>query len=137
MTLIQDNMMMVIVAMIVRALQGFTRTISAIPCRSLIVILEPEQIVKYMGYLEAALTLGDGIGPIIGSFLYKTFGFVYLFMILGFFHFIYIPLMALVMPKDIDSENEEIKSLVKNSDISSIESEISMCKLLSNKLVIL
>ena len=123
--------------MIVRALQGFTRTISAIPCRSLVVILEPEQIVKYMGYLEAALTLGDGIGPIIGSFLYKTFGFVYLFMILGFFHFIYIPLMVLAMPKNIDSQEQEATILVKNNNINSTDSGISIYKLLSNRLIIL
>ena len=97
----------------------------------------PYILCSFFGYHDVAVSIGDSLGPVVGSILYKFFGFIYMFMILGGFHFIYIPLMALVMPKDIDSENEEVKSLVKNSDISSTKSEISMCKLLSNKLVIL
>ena len=117
---------MVIVAIILRSLQGFTRTISAVPCRSLLIILEPDQKIKYMGYLEAALTFGDGLGPVIGSFLYKLIGFVYLFMILGLFHFIYVPLMAFAMPKNIDLENEDVKSVASTSDVNLAEPEISM-----------
>ena len=130
-------MIMVITAMILRSLQGFTRTISAIPCRSLIVILEPEQRIKHLGYLDAALTIGDGLGPIVGSVLYKFFGFVYLFIILGCFHFIYVPLMILAMPENIDSDSEDTNALVKSNNISSTDSEISIYKLLSNRLIIL
>ena len=123
--------------MILRSLQGFIRTISVIPCKSLIVILEPGQTIKYLGYFDVATTLGNGLGPIIGSVLYKLFGFVYLFMILGCSSFIFIPLMILAMPKNIDSDSEDTKQFVKRKDISSTGSEISIYKLLSNRLIIL
>ena len=128
---------MVITAMILRSLQGVTRTISAIPCRSLIVILEPEQRIKHLGYLDAALTIGDGLGPIVGSVLYEFFGFEYLFIILGCFHFIYLPLMILAMPKNIDSESQDTKQLVKGNNINSTGPEISIFQLLSKRLIIL
>ena len=130
-------MIMVITAMILRSLQGFIRTLSTIPCLSLIVILEPEQRIKYLGYHDAALMIGDGLGPIVGSILYKLFGFVYLFIILGCFHFIYVPLMILAMPKNIDSDSEDAKNLIKSDGALSTDSEISIYKLLSDRLIIL
>ena len=128
---------MVIVAIILRSLQGFARTISAIPCLSLIVMLEPEKRTKYIGYHDVAVNIGDSLGPVVGSILYKLFGFIYMFMILGGFHFIYIPLMVLAMPKNIDSQEQEATSLVKNNNKNSTDSEISIYKLLSNRLIIL
>ena len=135
--MIQNNMIMVITAMTLRSLQGFIRTLSTIPCLSLIFILEPEQRIKFLGYHDAALMIGDGLGPIVGSILYKLFGFIYLFIILGCFHFTYVPLMMLAMPKNIDSDSEDAKNLIKSDSALSTDSEISIYKLLSDRLIIL
>ena len=57
-TLIQSNTVMVIVALALRVSMGFTRSFSAITGRSLLVILEADQKIRKMGFLEAALTIG-------------------------------------------------------------------------------
>ena len=100
-------------------------------------MLEHEQRTKFIGYHNAALTIGSGLRPVIGSVLYKFYGFVYMFMILGCFHFIYVPLMMLEMSKNIDLETEDTKDLIKSNSINSAGSEISIYKLLSNRLIIL
>ena len=136
-TLIESNTILVIVSMILRALQGFTRVISAIPSRSLLAILEPDEKMKYMGFLEGALTVGDGLGPILGSVLYELVGFIYMFMIMGLFHFIYIPFMMLAMPRNIDYDGQDTVSLARDNEVIPGESKISVFKLLSNRLIIL
>ena len=135
-TWIEDNTMMVMVAMILRSSQGFTRTLTSIPCRSRLAILEPSDKVRYMGYIDAANAIGEGMGPIIGSVLYNLVGFVYMFVILGCFHFIYIPLMIYFMPNNIDSD-QEVANLIKSSHIASESSDVSIFKLITNRLIIL
>ena len=134
-TLIKDNTIMVTVAMILRASQGFTRALTLIPCRSLLAIIEPRDKIRYMGLLEAASAVGEGMGPIIGSFLYKLVGFVFMFVILGCFHFIYIPLMMYFMPNNIDSD-QEATTLIKSNTAVSEDSKISFFKLITNRLII-
>ena len=82
-----------------------------------------------MGLIDAAITIGDGLGPIIGSVLYQLVGFVYMFIIIGCIIFVFFPLMVLVMPQNIDSDDER-KSLVTNRESASTDSEISICKLI-------
>ena len=89
----------------------------------------------YLGLMEGAMSIGIGLGPILGSVLYELVGFVYLFVIIGAFHFAYIPVMMLVKPPDIDSDDQSAQSLVKNQSSLQQEQEISMSKLLSNRLV--
>ena len=94
---------------------------------SLLNILEPEDRLKYMGYNEVLHKVGIGLGPVLGSILYELVGFIYMFMIFGLYHLIYIPLAACAMPKDIDSEVEENKILIQNMENSSQpDSEITL-----------
>ena len=134
-TFIKDNTVMVIVAMVLRAIQGFSRQLTSVICSSLLIILEPEQRIRYMGFNDAAKSIGDCLGPIIGSVLYELVGFLYLFIILGCFHFIYIPLLILYMSKNIDSE--ETTNLLNSNEEVSTESEIGFCKLISYRLIFL
>lgn len=93
-----------------------------------------------MGFIEALTRIGIGIGPVIGSVLYKYFGFIHLFLIYGLTHIIYIPLMILVSPDNIDSDSTDTKSLVKDKDQESstqVNSDISLFKILSNPLTII
>ena len=136
-TLIKSNTVMIIVTMILRAAKGFSRTLAAIPLAVLVTKLESEQKIKYMGYLEAVYSIGDALGPIIGSILYKLVGFVCMFMIMGWFHFLYVPLMMLYMPDNIDYESEDMNNLVNSNQESSAGSRFSLYKLISNRLIIL
>ena len=93
-----------------------------------------------MGFIEALTKIGIGIGPVVGSFLYKYFGFINLFLIYGLSHVIYIPLMMLTSPDNIDSDNKDTQSLVEeNNKDSSIQanSEITVFKILSSPLTII
>ena len=65
----------------------------------------------YLGLMEGAMSIGIGLGPILGSVLYELVGFVYLFVIIGAFHFAYIPVMMLVKPPDIDSDDQSAQIL--------------------------
>ena len=110
--------------------------VSAIPSRSILTILEPDQKIKYMGLLDAIITIGDGLGPIIGSVLYQLVGFVYMFLIIGILILIFFPLMMLTMPHNIDS-NKETEILVSSRENISSNSEISIFRLFNNKMIFL
>ena len=129
---------MIIAILILRGIQGFTRMFSGVSCRSLLAILQPDEEILYMGYYEAAMNIGTGIGPVLGALLYELLGFRYIFMILGWYHLIYVPLMILFIPSDIDSDQDDMKSLVldRRSDLQA-EPKISISRLYCNKLVLL
>ena len=110
--------------------------VSAIPSRSILTILEPGQKIKYMGLLDAIITIGDGLGPIIGSVLYQLVGFVYMFLIIGILILIYFPLMVLTMSHNIDSDQETESIVISRENISS-DSKISIFRLFSNKMIFL
>ena len=110
-TYIEDNMIMIGTGIVLRAGQGFFRMWTAVPCWSIIAILQPEDNEMYLGLMEGAMSIGIGLGPILGSVLYELVGFVYLFVIIGAFHFAYIPVMMLVKPPDIDSDDQSAQIL--------------------------
>ena len=125
-----------------RSLQGFARTLLGVPSMSLIAILEPEERIRYVGYLEASINIGIGVGPVLGSLLFELVGFIYLFLIFGLLHLFYIPLMVLVMPENVDSDSPDTKSLVKDSENIQSEgtrtsSDISLMKILTNPSIII
>ena len=105
-TYIQSNYLMVAVAMAWRSIQGFGRMFTVVPWVSILAILQPEQRLKYMGLFEGAISIGCAVGPIVGSVLYQLLGFMYVFLIPGLAQLIYIPLMILVMPPNIDSSEK-------------------------------
>ena len=88
----------------------------------------PDEPLKYIGYIESGITIGIGLGPAIGSILYNFFGYFYMFLIASLFVFIYIPLIMIFKPSDID-KNDETTSL--NKQIKSqedIQQKISFSK---------
>ena len=84
------------------------------------------------------MNLGTCIGPVVGIVLYKLFGFVYMFVIIGLFHLIFLPLMFIFMPRDIDTDNEETAELIQTerSDIEQIP-KISIYTLIFDPLIFL
>ena len=75
-TLIESNTIMITVAMTLRAFQGCARVLTAVPCVSLLNIIEPAERLRYMGYIEAMHKIGIAFGPVLGSIMYKFVGFI-------------------------------------------------------------
>ena len=135
-TYIEDNTMMIIVTLFLRASQGFFRLLVQVPSLSIVAILHPDDRYKYIGIMESLMSFGSGSGPIIGAILYIIFGYFYMFIILGLSFFIYLPLMIIYHPTNIDDENEQESSLNQIHDSNSgTTSEISILKLLSYSLI--
>ena len=91
-----------------------------------------------MGLFEGAISIGCAVGPIVGSVLYQLLGFMYVFLIPGLAQLIYIPLMILVMPPNIDS-SEETEPFNTN-DVNSEEVEtlrLDCCTILTDAKILL
>ena len=117
---IQSNMMMVLAALSLRALQGFSRVLMQVPSFSMLFLLFPQEKLKYVGLMESALNIGTAIGPVIGSVLYNFVGYFYMFIIFGLSFVIYIPILLLLMPSDLNSDQEDSKSMLGNTQSRSI-----------------
>ena len=120
---IQSNMMMVLAALSLRALQGFSRVLMQVPSFSMLFLLFPQEKLKYVGLMESALNIGTAIGPVIGSVLYNFVGYFYMFIIFGLSFVIYIPILLLLMPSDLNSDQEDSKSMLGNTQSRSIETK--------------
>ena len=134
-TYIKDNTMMIIVTLFLRASQGFFRVFVQVPSFSIITIVHTDDRYKYLGIMESVMNFGSGIGPVIGSILYIFFGYFYMFIIMGLSFFIYLPLMIIFHPPNIDEDNEETTSLNNQGSSSDSNADISILHLLSNSLV--
>ena len=116
-------MMMVLAALSLRALQGFSRVLMQVPSFSMLFLLFPQEKLKYVGLMESALNIGTAIGPVIGSVLYNFVGYFYMFIIFGLSFVIYIPILLLLMPSDLNSDQEDSKSMLGNTQSRSIETK--------------
>ena len=105
-TYIKDNFMMVSVTIFLRSCRGFFRVFIQATSISFLVILHPEDKMAYVGYMESAMNIGSGIGPVIGSILYNLVGYLYMFLILGLAILVFVPLLKLSVPANIDNEDE-------------------------------
>ena len=120
---IQNNQIMVVVALFFRACQGCCRVLIQVPSFSMLFILYPNEKLKYTALMESAMNIGVAIGPVIGSALYSLVGYFWMFII----------------PSYLNADQEDLKSLVDNSNSNSFVtlSKISLLTLMSNCLVLL
>ena len=136
-TYIEDNMTMFAVAVLLRICHGIWRVFIQIPSISILVILYPEQQLKYVGYMESLLNIGSAIGPALGSVLYNLFGYLFMFLIMAFIILIFIPLFWIFKTPNIDRENEK-PILDQEEDSSNRQiSKISLLKLFMDPLICL
>ena len=136
-TYIENNLLMVAAIILFRWTQGISRVFIIPASWSILVILHPDEPLKYIGYIESGITIGIGLGPAIGSILYNFFGYFYMFLIASLFVFIYIPLIMIFKPSDID-KNDETTSL--NKQIKSqedIQQKISFSKVFWDRFIII
>ena len=60
-----------------------------------------------------------------------------MFMIMGWLHYLYVPLLMSFMPSDIDTDSEDTKNLVNSNDKTSTDSNFSVFKLVTDRLIML
>ena len=82
----------------------------------MIIILNPNEKVRFIGLIEGASGFGSIGGPILGSILYSFFGFLNMFLLVGFLHLIFIPLLKYKMPAHIDQNDDSILNLTEHQD---------------------
>ena len=138
-TYVQNDTLMILIAIVLRFCQGFFRSFIQIPAASILIIINHEQKVQYLGYYECMLNFGNSIGPIVGSILYSLVGYLYMFMIIGSLFVLFIPLLKITMPSGVD-DNQDTSDLIQNHQESSNENnfeEISYFKILSDPIIVL
>lgn len=82
----------------------------------------PEQLEKIIALMEATLGVGMMMGPVLGSFVYDTFGFEWTFLIFGLFMVPVALIVTFVLPKpsDIRLSNKSQQQLSCNIDSGSL-----------------
>ena len=76
---------------------------------TLLISLYPERVTDMIRYTEICITVGAGIGPFIGSLVFKYLdydGTMYLFGFLNIFAFF---LCWIFIPKELNKSNSSIK----------------------------
>ena len=104
---IENNSILIFVAIILRAGQGFFRMYVVVPSTIIFVILYPKERVRYVGYKEWAINIGWALGPVLGLVMYSFVGYVWTFVLIGTWNLIFIPLMIILAPEGIDSNDDE------------------------------
>ena len=111
---IKHDLVMILAGASCRIIQGFSQTLIMIPCLSMITIVHPNERIKYVGMVESTNAFGNMVGPCIGSISYSFFGFFYMFVFIGVLHIIFIPMIKLTKPHNIDQDNSEDLVLADN-----------------------
>ena len=133
---IEDNIKMIIVAMVLRAMQGCFKNFTSVARYTLIAILHPNEKIKYLQISESVFAFGISFGPVIGSVLYSLFGYFTMFLILGLVLILLIIILKLFMPSNInDIDNtERLNDDNVQSDVAS-EQKINYCSLISDHVI--
>ena len=108
-TYIENNTHLIIVAMILRAAQGWFKSFITVTGYSMIVILHPDEKIKYLSISEIISGFGYSFGPIFGAILYSLFGYFIMFLVLGLSLLVLILIIIAVMPPNIDSIGSSVK----------------------------
>ena len=127
---------MIAAAMFLRFLQGFFKNFVNVTFFSILVIIHPDEKIKYIGIYEGASNIGSGLGPVVGSILYFFFGYFTMFLLIGLGFFLFTLMIKLTMPPDIDDTDCEIQLNDCNSQSSTQpEMQISYCGLFSDHII--
>ena len=99
--------------------------------------LNPNKRLQYLGIIESINGFGNIISPFVGSVLYSFFGFLYMFLIIGLIHLLFIPLIKLTKHNEVEISNVNDDEVKEIEAISNSEPKLSYCKLFSEPSVIL
>ena len=98
-----------------------------IPAASILIILNYDRKMEYVGYYQWIISVGNSIGPLVGSILYSLVGYLFMFLIIGSLFLIFLPLIKLTMPAELNEENDSTANFVHdhNSDLDVKFQEVS------------
>ena len=105
---------------------------------SILVILHPDEKIKYMSIVETVCGFGFSFGPIFGSILYTLFGYFAMFLIQGLVTLALILIIKLTIPPNIDDADNAM--ILNDNELKSdmkITRKISYYGLLSDHVVFL
>ena len=135
---IQNNQLMVMMAIICRLGQGFFKIFAQVASFSIIVIVSKEEKEKYIAILESVMGLGISLGPIIGSLLYSFGGYFFTFAFMALMLLICSLFVGLTLPANIDEDNNETSSLIRSQVTEdNVVAAISYSELISDPMIIL
>lgn len=80
---LKDTWMIIASAIVLRLVQGASACLIKIMSYSMLLVVYPDEQVKYLGIVEGGMSLGMLIGPVIGSVAYKYTRFMLTFLIVG------------------------------------------------------
>ena len=102
------------------------------------IITHPNKKQQYLSILESVIGLGLVIGPIIGSVIYKTFGYFITFLLFSSLFVFCIILLKYTMPTNIDDYQQETEKLNANQDLEIENTQsISYLRLISDPIILL
>ena len=127
---------MIAIAMFLRLMQGLFKNFVNVTFFSILVIIHPDEKIKYIGIYEGASNIGSDLGPVVGSILYSFFGYFTMFLIIGLCFFLFTLMIKLTMPSNIDDTDCEVKLNDGSSQSNTqLETQISYCGLFSDHIV--
>ena len=115
---IENNDRMVAALITLRFIHGFFRTFILVPSFSIVVIIHPQQKYRHSANIQCLSNFGSAIGPVIGSVLYKIFGYFYMFVIFGISFMIFIPLMMIFEPANINDDQDDEEPLNQSEQLT-------------------
>ena len=114
-TYIESHVVLIIVWLIIRAIQGCSSSMIQTTSYAIVAITFPEEQQRYLGFLEASMGVGLLVGPVAGSILYSTLGFKATFFWIGVTFISLAPLLRFVIPKSVDDHDISSLSGIENS----------------------
>ncbi|RDD42198.1 MFS-type transporter SLC18B1, partial [Trichoplax sp. H2] len=108
-----NRMHFLVMALIIRFVQGIGAAIQGIAVESAIIVLYRDRIASAKGLMESFGGLGYAIGPIIGAGFYALGGYSLPFFVVGSTIVVLGPVAAFVVPMILDKQATPWKSMLK------------------------
>ena len=117
-TYIESKVLLIIVWLVIRGLQGFSSTMVKTTSYAIITIVYKDNKQKYLGILQTFLGVGMITGPLIGSTLYTFAGFQTTFFGIGATFICLVPILVFAIPNTVNIKDHNIDSRASIRSIS-------------------
>ena len=123
-SMIKNSQSFLIVALILRFFQGQGDVFLQFVGYSIICTVFADDIMKHIAYIEIAVGLGLGVGPLIGGWLYHAAGYEITMFVFGGFNLVTMIYCWINIPNSLNSTvtDEEVAEL--NVKVEGLEEEI-------------
>ena len=108
--LIDDPSLYIVLALIIRLMQGFASSMIQTTIYSICTNFYPDKKEALVGYLEAVTGVGLILGPLIGSFLYSYGGFSFTFYAFGSLFIVFSMFINFIIPSKVNHVQPDIRA---------------------------